>query len=149
MRHVRRRVRSLWRARKGMQSIWRARRGATAVEFALVGSVLMLVLFGVLSTGLLLWTEGGLQTAAMAAARCGALNSPLCSNVSQYAVTQAQNWVTSGIIGTGNVAVSANATTCNGASGTFEVVTITCPFWSDLPPPLSGITLKVKGCYPT
>ncbi|MDE2517177.1 MAG: pilus assembly protein [Rhodospirillales bacterium] len=119
------------------------------MEFALVGSVLMVALFGILSTGLLLWTEGGLQSAATAAARCGALASPLCTNVTQYAVTQAQNWVTSGIIGTGNVSVSANATSCNGATGTFEVVTITCPFWSSLPPPLSGITLKVKGCYPT
>lgn len=126
----------------------RARRGATAIEFALVGSVLMMVTFGMLSAGILLWTKGGLQSAAAMAARCGALGSPLCTNVAAYAVTEAQNWVTSGVISATDVTVNPGATTCNGASGTFETVTITCPFWSALPGPLRNITLNVTGCYP-
>jgi Flp pilus assembly protein TadG len=127
-----------------------ARRGATAVEFALVAGVALLLIFAVIELGLLMWTKNALQYTAAAAARCAAMGSPGCTNAQQYAVTQAGNMVFSGIVQTSDVTVGA-ATTCHGASGKFQVVTITAGYWAaaSLPLPFNGITLQATGCYPT
>ena len=126
------------------------RRAATALEFALVAGAALLIIFGVIELSLLMWTKNALQYTATAAARCAAMGSPGCGNAQQYAVTKAGNMVFSGIIQASDVTVSA-ATTCNGASGKFQVVTINAGYWANasLPPPFNGITLQATGCYPT
>lgn len=124
------------------------RRATTSVEFALVGSMMLLATFGTLDLGLLLWTQNALQSTAALAARCAAISSPLCSDVTNYTVSLAGNWVMPGVISADNV-TATSVGTCNGATGTFEQVAITSSFWANvLPPPFHNQTLTVSACYP-
>ena len=62
--------------------------GTTAVEFAVIASVLLPMLFASLSLGFLMWTHNALQSTATLSARCVALGSSLCAaNPAQFAVT--------------------------------------------------------------
>ena len=124
------------------------RQATTTVEFALVGGIMMLATFGTLDLGLLLWTQNALQSTAALAARCAAIASPLCPNVPNYAVSMANAWTMPGLIAANNVTVTSVGT-CNGATGTFQKVTITSSFWGNiLPPPFPNQTLTATACYP-
>lgn len=126
------------------------RRATTTVEFAVVGGIMFLATFGTLDLGLLLWTQNALQSTAALAARCASISPlpPMCSNVANYAVTTAGNWVMPGVITAANVQVTTVGT-CNSANGTFRKVTITSSFWADvLPPPFPHQTLTASACYP-
>ena len=50
-------------------------RGASAVEFAIIGSLLLLILFGTITFGILFNRYQGLQSAAREGARVGALSA--------------------------------------------------------------------------
>lgn len=54
-------------------------RGATAVEFALVCPVFLLMLIGVCEFGRLIFTQSVLDYAVESAARCGAFNTVTCN----------------------------------------------------------------------
>jgi Flp pilus assembly protein TadG len=134
--------------RATLQRLAAQRRATTTVEFALVGSMMLLMTFGTLDLGMLLWTQNALQSTAALAARCSAISSPLCANVPNYAVTMAGNWVMPGVITAADVDV-ADVGTCNSAAGTFRQVTITSTFWVNvLPPPFPNQTLTARACYP-
>jgi Flp pilus assembly protein TadG len=125
--------------------------GTTAVEFAVIASVLLPMLFGTLSLGLLMWTYNALQTTAALTARCVAIGSSQCSaNPAQFAVNLAQQWIVPGIINTGNVVITPAATSCNGAAGSFVTVTITPTYWASgiLPQPFAATTLQVAASFP-
>ena len=47
--------------------------GATAVEFALVAPMFLMLVFGAIEFGRVLWTEQALQETALAGARCMAI----------------------------------------------------------------------------
>jgi Flp pilus assembly pilin Flp len=49
-------------------------RGATLVEFTVTVPFFMLLMFGLLQTGLLLWTKAGLQHGVEVATRCASVN---------------------------------------------------------------------------
>jgi Flp pilus assembly protein TadG len=57
-------------------------RGATAVEFALVAPAFIMLMVGVLTGSLLLYTASSLHYAAEGAARCYSVNSASCSTSS-------------------------------------------------------------------
>lgn len=124
-------------------------RASSVVEFAIVGSIVISLCFAVIELGLLFWTRNALQSTAALTARCVAIRSPNCPDPRQFAVGTAGAWVFPGIISSADVTVQAS-NGCNGASGTYEVVTITCRFWSSgsLPPPFSSIPLTASACYP-
>jgi Flp pilus assembly protein TadG len=124
------------------------RRAATALEFALVGGIFLPLCLAIFDAGLLLWTQAALQSTADLTARCAALSSPNCTNVQQYAVTNAGNWVFAGIISSVNV-TPAPAVVCV-THQNFMKVTISCPFWAGtvLPPPLNGKTLTAVAYFP-
>jgi Flp pilus assembly protein TadG len=52
-----------------------ARSGATAVEFAFVAPLLLLLLLGLAEIGRVMWTQSALQFAVQEAARCAAIQS--------------------------------------------------------------------------
>jgi Flp pilus assembly protein TadG len=134
-----------------VRSRWvRSRRASAAVEFAIVATVLIPLTFAIIELGLVLWMQTAMQSVASQTARCAAIGSPQCSgNVPAYAVTLANNWTLAGAITQSNVAVSAT-TTCNGASATFEKVTISVPIWSTtMLQPFWPDTITVSSCYPT
>ena len=57
--------------------------GAAAAEFAILGPVMIALLFGIVQGGVMLWTQFGLQQATERAARCGSINSTQCGSVAQ------------------------------------------------------------------
>jgi Flp pilus assembly protein TadG len=124
--------------------------GTTAVEFAIIASVLLPMLFGILSLGLLMWTHNALQSTAALTARCVAIDSSLCPNPAQFAVNTAQQWIVPNIITTGQVTINEAATSCNGAVGSFVTVTITSSYWASdiLPQPFAATMLQVSACSP-
>jgi Flp pilus assembly protein TadG len=56
------------------------RAGAATVEFAIVGTLFLLLLFGIIEIGRGLWTMNALNYAVQQAARCASLNSTDCGN---------------------------------------------------------------------
>jgi Flp pilus assembly protein TadG len=68
------------------------RRGATAVEFSLILPALLLLLFGIVEFGRLLWTQSALHFAVEEAARCATVDAANCgsaSAVQSFAVARA------------------------------------------------------------
>lgn len=59
--------------------LWRARDGAAAVEFAMVLPLLLLVLFGIMELGRVMWTQSALNFAVQEASRCMAVEAPACA----------------------------------------------------------------------
>jgi Flp pilus assembly protein TadG len=117
-------------------------KGATTLEFALVSTILITLIFGGMELGLMLWNRGTLQAIAAQTARCAALNSPLCNNASttpmSYLISQASTLLEPGLITTANSGQTVSITTAtscvNETTGptnpiTFEVVTITVSPW--------------------
>jgi uncharacterized membrane protein len=130
---------------------WNLRRdrgGAFAIEFAMIAAVFLPLCLAIVDAGLLMWTQGTLQSTASLTARCAALASPLCTNPQQFAVTTAGNWVFPNIIAVANV-IPAPAIVCV-SHLTLMMVTITCPYWAGtlLPPPLNGRTLTAVAYFP-
>jgi Flp pilus assembly protein TadG len=126
------------------------RHGAAAIEFALVVSLFLMICFGLLLVGTVIWTQTTLQNSASLAARCAALNSPDCPNVAQYAVNTVANWTFPGMISTANVSVTTNATSCGKANGKFAIVTVSSSFWNSETTRLLGMrgVLTATACFP-
>lgn len=76
------------RRRSGLRS---DRRGSIAAEFALVIPILLLLSFGIIEFGRVMWVRNSLQSAVEDAARCYALNRPECETtdaVKSYAASK-------------------------------------------------------------
>ncbi len=140
-----------------MRRLRRDRRAATAVEFAIVSVSLVSMLFAIVNLGLILWTQGSLQTVAGLSARCGALGATACSGgVPAYAVSLATSWLGAPVIGTGNVTAVSASSSCplggsgNAAPGSFYYVSIASPYFAGswLPYPFNNYTINVSACYP-
>lgn len=72
--------------------IWRDVRGASAVEFGITAPIFLMMVFGIIEGGRVLWTQVALQHATEMAARCAAItNADVCDSVpiQDYAVQQA------------------------------------------------------------
>jgi Flp pilus assembly protein TadG len=65
--------------------------GATAVEFAFTAPLFMALVFGIIESGLAMWTQFGLENAVETAARCAAVNRTSCSGSSAVATYAASN----------------------------------------------------------
>ena len=141
-------------ARSHGRELRRDCQATTAVEFAVIASVLVPMLFGALTLGFLAWTHNALQSTAALTARCIALNSALCAgNLGQvrFAVNTAQQWIVPGVIVASDVVINTAATSCNGAVGSFVTVAIAIQnFWAleILPLPHVATTLQVNACFP-
>lgn len=57
-----------------LRQIWDDQRGSSLVEFTVTLPLFLLVTFGLLQAGLLLFTQAGLQHGVEAAARCASVN---------------------------------------------------------------------------
>jgi Flp pilus assembly protein TadG len=150
-------------ARALVRQLGACRRGAAALEFALIGSVLVSLTFAGIGAGLIFWTYASMQSTAGLVARCAAVGSGVASSpcnttdgAKSYAVTTMSTYVPiANVITTSGVSIT-NVTTCppgaNGATGNFKKVTIQSSFWSDSAVPLPAswpTTLSVTACYPT
>jgi len=70
-----------------LAALWRDRRGTSALEFGLIAPLFFAFLIGVIETGLLLWTQVGLQHGAEVAARCATVNATLCPTANPDMIT--------------------------------------------------------------
>lgn len=115
------------------RSLGTDRDGATAVEFALIAPVLLLIVGAVLGLGLAFWTRSALQQAATETARCVAIGSPDCSRATSgcasaspgvcYLQTMATRRGAPPLL-PGQIAIDRNGTV-GGTS--FTIVTVTYP----------------------
>lgn len=116
--------------------------GTTAVEFAITAPVFFMVLFGIIESGRLMWTQLGLQHAVEMAARCASINKTLCptsNDIINFAVQQ-----TYGVappVSTFNVSTPSNG--CGNqvnASYTYQYVST---YFST-----PSVTLSAQSCFP-
>lgn len=121
------------------------RDGVTAIEFALLLPFFVVLLFGVIEFGQVLFLQAALQHAVTEAARCATISgaagsTPDCSSagtVASYATTQAYG-----------IGVAADTFSTSNPSG-FNCVAASYPFLVAIPllPPYQ-LTLTAKSCYP-
>ena len=130
----------------------RDQRGTTAIEFALVGLVLLTLLFGGIEYARLFWTWEALQLAGDDTARCVGIGSSDCATPSTYAVTAAGNYGASGLLAANVQIVSATSSApCNQLTGNSAVsVTLSLSFTSPASTLIPGLnrTLTTTSCYP-
>jgi Flp pilus assembly protein TadG len=63
-----------------LKDLGRIERGSTAVEFALVAPLIIVMLFGIFEFGRALWTQGVLDYAVEEASRCASVNATTCGS---------------------------------------------------------------------
>ena len=111
-------------------------RGAVAAEFLILLFPMILMLFGIFDIGMAMLTETRINFAAEAAAKCGAINAPMCGSPSQTAAYGASIAALPGLTASAFLVTPA-------ACGIY--VTTTYPFAGVVIPP---ITLSAGACYP-
>ncbi|MBB2203304.1 TadE/TadG family type IV pilus assembly protein [Gluconacetobacter tumulisoli] len=131
---------------RGLRRCLHGRKGAAAFEFAIVASVFIALILGMIELGLLWWTRNALQLAAELTARCDALGS--CADPSGFAAAQAGQWGLTGAVSHISITIPGQCHGITTASGKFVMVQMESGYWADLPPPFSGMTLQVSACYP-
>ena len=116
-------------------------KGTTAVEFGITAPVFLMVIFGILECGALLWTQLGLQHGTQMAARCASINSSICgsaNDIQTYAAQQAYGLPVSASVFT------ASTPTCGkqvSASYTYRFIS------SYFGAP--SLTLTAQSCFPS
>lgn len=138
--------------------------GATAVEFALVVPMFLMLVFGAIEFGRLLWTEQALQETAMAGVRCMAIaqtsnaseNTGSCASSGAYSALNTTSYIKNVASGWGlsltSSNISLNTDVTSGGCAGLSQVTLTSTFNSVVPSLVhlnsSGLTLTASACYP-
>ena len=120
--------------------IIRDERGASAVEFAVTAPVFFALLFGIIESGLVLWTQLGLQHGAEMAARCASVNTTICGTVSAI-----QNFAAQQAFGVNPPASTFAVTTpaCgNQVNASYSYQFVTGYFGAP------SLTLSAQSCFP-
>jgi len=115
-------------------------RGATAIEYAIILPVLLLLLLGITDLGRLMWVQGTLEYATAAAARCAAVDSVICgdaASIQSYAASRAYGL---NLSATDFVVTTAACGRRVSASTSFSFIT---PWITP-----TGLTLNADACYP-
>lgn len=150
-------------SRGALPAVVRACGGATAVEFALVLPMFLMLVFGGIEFGRLLWTKEALQEAAIAGARCMAIaqgttqDSP-CASGSSYSATSTISYIQTVASGwgvtvpTSGIALYPTGSPSAGACTGLSQVTLTSTFNSVAPSLVQlaagGTTLSATACFP-
>jgi len=114
--------------------------GNTAVEFALVFAVFILMVLGIFETGRALWTQSLLNYAVQSAARCGAIDTATCGSSTATVTYAVQN-------SSPLTVPNADFTVSNPACG--NQVSVAFPFTTIVPQLLPfDVTLSAQACYP-
>jgi Flp pilus assembly protein TadG len=114
--------------------------GNTAVEFALVFPVFILMVIGVFETGRALWTQSLLNYAVQSAARCGAVDTSTCSSSTAMITYAVQN---SSPLTIPNADFTVTTQACG------NQVAVAFPFTTVVPQMLPfDVTISAQACYP-
>lgn len=137
-------------------NLLRARRATTAVEFAICGLAMTLIVVGFVEFGRLVWTFEVLQDVAVEGARCMGLGANSCAAAGVYSSANTTTYVMSlatsrGVTITAATIALNNTATCGGATG-FSQVSINYDFTTAAPALLTslvhGFTVPASACYP-
>ncbi len=136
-------------ARHAAAMLARCRRGVTAVEFALVAPVFMMLLFGLIEGGRMLWLKQTLNEVAFSTARCMSVGTdcPTLAQQRAYAVTRAAGYGVT--ITAADITITAN-TSCDGNANANRI-SITERFNSPVLGllPMLPSTVAAHACFPT
>jgi len=116
--------------------------GATAVEFAVMAPLFLVLTFGVIEVGLLMWIVLGLQHGVEMAARCATINTTLCNTTSDIQNFGAQNAY--GL----NPAPAAFTVNTLAACGNQVTANYTFNWLTDYFFAAPSLTLSARSCYP-
>lgn len=111
--------------------------GSVAVEFAILLPALAMLIVGILSAGLVMYSASGLHSAVETAARCYSVSSSQCGTASA-----AQTYAQSSYYGVGSPTFTASTPSCgHQVSATLSVVfTAGIAAWT--------IPLSATSCFP-
>ncbi|MET0259391.1 MAG: TadE/TadG family type IV pilus assembly protein [Methylobacterium sp.] len=148
-----------WRgsSRRVPRALLRDQRGATAVEFAMVVWPFVLLLFGTIEVGRVVWTQTALDKTATTAARCIGIRNENCAQQGTFdrdlAIAfiqkEARSW---GLPLAASAIVIKDSADCDGAPGQSTVSLAT-----DIASPLPFIArlmagsehMQAKACFPS
>lgn len=138
-----------------IQNLMRERAGASAVEFALVVPVFLLMSFGMIEFSRLFWITHALHETAIATARCMGIPQRECedggvyssANAISFAKTKAAGWLVQ--LDTAAIELDRNSS-CNGLDG-LSKARIEYRFRTIVPSLLTSLAgetrLKAEACY--
>jgi Flp pilus assembly protein TadG len=134
-------MRGAWRAAaRGLRRLGAAQDGTAAVEFAMVATALVLLVFGVFEFGRAMWTQSMLDFAVEQASRCASVDTTTCTSAAttaSYASAQTAPLNLPAATFTATTATCGNKVT---ASYAFTFVTANLfPY---------AITLTSQSCFP-
>jgi Flp pilus assembly protein TadG len=142
--------------RRASTSLRHDRSGASAVEFALVLMPLLMLAFGTIEYGRLLWTKEALQQTAIAGARCMGILQTSCASGGSFSSANATSYIQRVASGWGISVPSAGViltpnTSCGGEPG-FAEVSLAVTFTSFVPKivliPAGGEVVTATACFP-
>ena len=108
--------------------------GVAAVEFALILPLLMMIVFGIINYGILLYDQAVITNAAREGARWGAINTSAaisCSGTASGSADPCQianSYTQANLITFGGATTSTSSATGAGTSGTTVTVTVSYTF---------------------
>jgi Flp pilus assembly protein TadG len=142
-------LRLFHRARHALAEFGRDERGASdAVEFALVGPLLIAFLLGIYEFGEAVWTQGVLDYAVEQAARCASVNSTTCGTANAIASYAAGLTTPLNLPSNTFTATTPACGNQVSASYVFSFVSVgTLPILNAAPFPTS-VTLTSTACFP-
>jgi Flp pilus assembly protein TadG len=123
------------------------RRGATAVEFALIATPLLLFLFGIEETARLMWTQAAINKAVEDAARYSSVNGPTGACTASDTVTgyaESHAW---GLNVSGDFTATTAACGCQvSATVPFNPLFLKLNHVNDFAP--YNVSLTATACFP-
>jgi Flp pilus assembly protein TadG len=123
---------------RAIAALPRARDGNVAVEFGMLAPVLLLLMFGIVEGGRLLWTQNALHYAVEEAARCASINTTACGSASQIEAFAAGR---SGAQFASSIFTATVAGCGNQVSASYTMA-LNIPFMAH------SISLSAQSCYP-
>jgi len=116
--------------------------GVTAVEFALILPLLILLTLGAIGTGMMLYAVNSLHFAVEDAARCVSVRTNICTSQAAMQAYAASRYKGPGLVSMNFALTPAAANNC----GNRVVGTATLPFVTGLG--TINMPLSVASCYP-
>ena len=115
--------------------------GSSTVELAIILSVFLSMLFGIVNTAIVLWTMASLHYAAETAARCAAIGSTGCTDASSIQSYALDHYFGVSLAGTNPFSYSA--TGCGHTVTAFYTYSLVIPMVDTYP-----LSLSTTACSP-
>jgi Flp pilus assembly protein TadG len=131
-----------------MRRLLQDEHGGTVIEFALLGPALIVMLFGLIETGRLFWTQHTLDEVAYSTVRCMSISTDCDDQAAQQDFAIARAGAYGIALAAANVAVQTN-TTCKSFAGSNRVVidAVFSSVMTELVPQFPD-AVEAEACFP-